>query len=172
MRHLCNAAVAASLNVLTPAIMTVDELADVLKRRGVDRVRYFHVDHFEPWSFNIQDDSARAVDRFAALTRGSRYAGKLSLFYCPFISYHLETSDGGEIEGDRVPGDAIVFGRRSEHQEHLAVDAIRPLADDHEFHLHVHHEYWTRNDSNFDNPISRWVNTASTPAVDRARLDL
>jgi hypothetical protein len=26
--------------------------------------------------------------------------------------------------------------------------------DEHELHLHVHHEYWTQNSSRFDHPVS------------------
>jgi SAM-dependent methyltransferase len=154
--------------------MTIDELADVLKRRGLDRVCYFHVDHFEPWSFGIDEQSARAVERFAAMARSSPYARRLSLFYCPFISYHLEPEIAGSVDGDRVPGDSILFARRSAAHESLACRTIRPLVreDGHEMHLHVHHEYWTRNGSDFDNPISRWVNAHSTPEADRARLEL
>src|SRR5260370_32041041 len=106
--------------------MMVDDLVDVLKRRGLDRVCYFHVDHFEPWSFAIDQDSARAVDRFAEMARGSRYARKLSLFYSVFVPYHLETPESGAVDGDRIPGDSIVFGRRTPEHEALAPAARRP----------------------------------------------
>jgi hypothetical protein len=154
--------------------MTVDDLADVLRRRDCDSIWYFHTDHFEPWSLNIDDESARAVDRMAAMARTSEFARKLSLFYAVFVPYHLEADVAGAIDGDRVEGDRIVFGTRSAEQEKLAREAIRPLVtdDDHEVHLHVHHEYWTRNTSHFDNPVSHWVNSCSTPDADRQRLDL
>jgi hypothetical protein len=153
--------------------MTIDALADLLKSRGCEAVCYFHTDHFEPWSSNIDDASAQAIERMAEMARSSPYARRLSLFYSVFVPYRLE--DGSSADGDvRVPDDGIVFSARSARQEDLAREAIRPLvaADGHEMHLHVHHEFWTRNASHFDHPASRWVNACSTPEADGERLDL
>lgn len=155
--------------------MTIDDLADLLKDRGCDTVCYFHTDHFEPWSTNIDETSAQAVERMATLARSSPYARRLSLFYSVFVPYRLVDESAPPVIGDqRAPGDAVAFGERSARQEDLAREAIRPLvaADGHEMHLHVHHEFWTRNHSHFDNPVSRWVNASSTPELDDARLDL
>src|SRR5688572_29451794 len=127
--------------------MTTEALADLLKMRGCDSVGYFHTDHFEPWSTSIDDASARAVDRMAKMARASPYARRLSLFYNVFIPYRIE-SDGPLGKGDlHAPGDSVVFNARTASQERLARDVIRPLvtADGHEMHLHVHHEFWTRN---------------------------
>ena len=154
--------------------MNLDDLVDLLKSRECEAVWYFHTDHFEPWSYDIDDDSARAVERFAAMARSSRYARKLSLFYSVFIPYRLATGGNDDGGASHAPGDSVLFGGRSPRQEALAREVIRPLldADEHEIHLHVHHEYWTRNTSDFDSPVSRWVNQSSTPDLDRSRLDL
>ncbi|MEI8154505.1 MAG: hypothetical protein WCG92_23420, partial [Hyphomicrobiales bacterium] len=155
--------------------MNIDDLADLLKSRDCEAVCYFHTDHFEPWSTSIDEPSARAVERMATMARSSPYAQRLSLFYSVFVPYRLADEASPCVVGDeRVPGDSIVFGERSAQQEDLARDAIGPLitADRHEMHLHVHHEFWTRNHSHFDNPVSRWVNASSTPEMDDARLDL
>ena len=153
--------------------MTIDALADILKRRACKSVIYFHTDHFEPWSNNIDEPSARAVDQMAKMARSSPYARRLSLFYNVFVPYRLQT-DGPLNRGDQhAPGDEVVFNARSARQEKLAADAMRPLvADGHEIHLHVHHEFWTRNTSHFDHPVSRWVNSRSTAEKDSSRLDL
>lgn len=145
--------------------MNLDGLADLLKSRGCGAVWYFHTDHFEPWSYSIDESSVRAVDQFAAMARASPYAAKLSLFYSVFIPYGLVP-----VAGD---SDRVLFGERTARQEELAREVIRPLEarDGHEIHLHVHHEFWTRNGSDFDSPVSRWVNRESTAALDRARLD-
>lgn len=155
--------------------MNIDDLADLLKERGCGAVCYFHTDHFEPWSTNIDEASARAVDRMASLARSSPYARRLSLFYSVFVPYRLIDDSTPAVIGDeQAAGDAVAFGERSARQEDLAREAIRPLvtADGHEMHLHVHPEFWTRNHSHFDNPVSRWVNASSTPELDEARLDL
>lgn len=154
--------------------MTIDALADLLKERDCDTVCYFHTDHFEPWSTNIDEASARAVERMAEMARRSPYAQRLSLFYSVFIPYRHD-SEGAAGRGDsQVLDDSVVFCARSARQEELAREVIRPLVatDGHELHLHVHHEFWTRNSSHFDHPVSRWVNEASTPHADHERLDL
>lgn len=154
--------------------MTIEGLADLLKSRGCESVCYFHTDHFEPWSVRIDEASARAVDRMAEMARSNPYARRLSLFYNVFVPYRLD-SDGPIGPADsHVPGDRVVFNGRSERHERLTRDSIRPLveADSHEMHLHVHHEFWTRNTSHFDHPVSRWVNACSTSEADRQRLDL
>lgn len=153
--------------------MTIDDLADLLKGRGCRSVHYFHTDHFEPWSITIDEKGVRAVEHMARLARSSRRARRLSLFYSVFVPYRLAAD--GIAEGDvRVPDDEIVFIRRSDQQERLARQAIAPLVceDGHELHLHVHHEYWTRNHSHFDTPVARWVNAHSTSEADGRRLDL
>jgi 2-polyprenyl-3-methyl-5-hydroxy-6-metoxy-1,4-benzoquinol methylase len=154
--------------------MNIEALADLLKSRECRSVYYFHTDHFEPWSTAIDDASAKAVERMARMARSSPYARRLSLFYSVFVPYRLE-SDGPAATGDqRIADDGVVFVQRSSRQEELAREAIRPLvADDHhEMHLHVHHEFWTRNTSHFDSPVSRWVNAHSSAEADSRRLDL
>lgn len=154
--------------------MTIDTLVDLLKSRGATAVSYFHTDHFEPWSTSIDDASARAVERMAELARRSPYAQRLSLFYSVFIPYRPASEGPPGPDDSLVAGDGVVFCSRSTRQEELAREVIRPLVstDSHEMHLHVHHEYWTRNSSHFDSATSRWVNACSTPQADDARLDL
>lgn len=154
--------------------MTIEAMADLLKRRGCDSVDYFHTDHFEPWSTSIDEASARAVDRMARMARSSSYGRRLSLFYNVFIPYRLESDSPIGRDDSHAPGDRVVFNARSATQERLARDVIRPLVteDGHEIHLHIHHEFWTRNTSHFDHPVSRWVNASSSADADRARLDL
>ena len=152
--------------------MTLDDLADLLKGRRCESVGYFHTDHFEPWSNSIDDASARAVERMAGLARSSAYGRRLSLFYSVFVPYRLKQDEPADLVDPQVEGDGVVFGSRTSWQEELARETIRPLAAAHEFHLHVHHEYWTRNHSHFDTPVSRWVNASSTAELDSARLEL
>jgi SAM-dependent methyltransferase len=151
------------------------DLADILKSRAIRSVYYFHTDHFEPWSLGLNEKTARGVERFGEMSRTSPYASKISIFYCPYVPYLLIPPGTGKVvAGHRIDGDGVTFGMRSQEQEKLAQQVIRPLmaTGAHEFHLHVHHEFWTRNESNFDNPVSRWVNANSTAALDERRLDL
>lgn len=153
--------------------MNLDAFADTLKRRGCESVWYFHTDHFEPWSTGIDGANAAAVERMAAMARASAFSRHMNLFYAVHVPYWLEPEESFTGRGEKLPHDAIVFGTRNAEQDRLAKDAVRPLLDDgHEFHLHLHHEFWTRNTSEFDNPASRWVNAHSTAVADQDRLDL
>jgi SAM-dependent methyltransferase len=152
--------------------MSTTELADILKARQITSVCYFHADHFEPWSSSLNENAARGVERFGEMSRTSRFGRKLSLFYFPYVPYHVDPTGANGSSGRRVNGDAVVFGRRSAEQDRIGREVIRPLLDQHEFHLHAHHEWWTRNESNLDSPVSRWVNANSTGELDSKRLDL
>lgn len=154
--------------------MQSDIFAEVLKQRGVAKVFYFHADHFEPWGSGLNEKTARAAEHFAQQTRNSPYAAKLSLFYSTHVPHRLEFGGTDLPEARRATGDSVVFYQRSPQQDELATNAIRPLIADgqHEMHLHVHHEWWTRNDSHLDSPVSHWVNAHSTGALDEQRLDL
>lgn len=154
--------------------LSTADLAEILKKRQIKAVYYFHTDHFEPWSLGINERTARGVERMREMSAASPFARKMSLFYCPFVPYNIDLSETRRAVGHRVDGDAVVFGPRIADQEKLARDVIRPLVaeDRHEMHLHVHHEFWTRNDSNFDAAVSRWVNANSTAELDEKRLDL
>ncbi len=152
---------------------SVMDLADILKRRRIKRIHYFHADHFEPWSLGLNEKTARGVERMGAMSRSSPFGRRMSLFYCPYVPYHLDAAGKRGEAGRATMHDAVIFGPRSDEQERFARETIRPLvtSDQHEMHLHVHHEFWTRNESNFDNPISRWVNANSSADMDKARLD-
>ncbi len=154
--------------------LAADPLAEILKRRGVSKVYYFHADHFEPWGGGLSAKSLRAVENFQRQTRRSPYASKLSLFYSVYVAHYLDPGAGDDGESRRVPNDSVVFRRRTEQQDRQVTGAIRPLVVEgsHEMHLHVHHEWWTRNHSHFDSPVSNWVNAHSTSELDQARLDL
>jgi hypothetical protein len=154
--------------------MSIVDLSNILKSRQIRSVYYFHADHFEPWSLGINEKTAKGVERMREMSAASPFARKMSLFYCPFVPYNVDLSKGKSAAGYRADGDSVVFGPRSVDQERLAREVIRPLivTDQHEMHLHVHHEFWTRNDSNFDAVVSRWVNANSTAELDEKRLDL
>lgn len=156
------------------SIMQPDVLAEVLKQRGVAKVFYFHADHFEPWGSGLNEKTAKAAEHFAQQTRTSPYAAKLSLFYSTYVPHRLEFGGTDQPDARRASGDNVVFYQRSPQQDELATNAIRPLVADglHEMHLHVHHEWWTRNDSHLDSPVSHWVNAHSTGPLDQQRLDL
>lgn len=152
--------------------MSTADLAEILKRRGIKTIRYFHADHYEPWSSGIHEQSARGVERFAEMSRNSPFGGRMSLFYCVFVPYRVDPDC--RDPGRRVGKDGIVFRPRTNEEETLARKVIPGLFEPgfHEVHLHVHHEFWTRNESRFEAEAAKWVNANSDAEMDRDRLDL
>ncbi len=151
-----------------------DPFAELLKRREIKKVYYFHADHYEPWGSGLNDKALKGVENFARQTLNSPYGAKLSLFYSTYTPHRLEPGTKNDEEARRAEGDSIVFHRRTEPQDRMITNVIRPLVTQgsHEMHLHVHHEWWTRNDSHFNSPVSHWVNEHSCADLDQRRLDL
>lgn len=147
----------------------MQKLVDILKDRGVTQVRYFHADHFEPWGRTISSDAAKAVENFSKLSSKSRFSQSLSLFYHSYLPYRLDKvqahANGNEL-------DHVVFGHRSEQQKAWAAQVIGPLEKEfnHEVHVHIHHEGWTRNTGNYSKEIAAWINENSTEELDRNRF--
>jgi SAM-dependent methyltransferase len=151
---------------------SVARLADILRRRKVREVVYFHTDHFEPW-IRDSDRQWRALERFGELTRKSTFGRKLTLFLTPYVMFSLKPEDGGDFEA--VEGDGIVFWNRPKHLADKCRELLRPLEAEigHEFQLHVHHENWTRTDLTADRiEAAQWTNRHSTPEADECRFEL
>lgn len=149
--------------------MAIDNLVDILKRRNITSIGYFHTDHFEPWSKGTGPQCRNGVRRFQEQTARSRFGRRISLFYLDFIPAMLvEPGDTRALAGDRIG-----FGSISDADWPEVCNVIRPIEQesDHEFHLHVHHERWVRNTGNYDKSMSDWINEHSTPAMDSQRLD-
>lgn len=148
-------------------------LSEILKRRGVRQVAYFHTDHFEPWGDSF-DEGIRRLEGFAQLTRQSRYGRRLNLFYTPPISYELAPDESRDAEDQfRVPGDAIAFTPLTGERANRHRELIRQLVDlGHEFHIHIHHTRWTRNTGNVNRGLAEWLASNSTPATDSNRFEL
>ena len=127
----------------------ISSLSEILRRRGVDRIAYFHTDHFEPWRIlrdRPQDsyDPSNADDVLTFVEKTSQlwYAKRLSLFYWPSIGRVI-----GEREGTlRVPGDSFGLIPRNDQQAATCRRAMHGVAaSEHEIQLHFHHEYITPN---------------------------
>lgn len=151
----------------------LDAIADILKARGVTEVRYFHADHFEPWSAGV-DVGRRAIDRFEAQTRDLAFGSAASLFYKVRLGGRLTDAATRTTAGHRVPGDGIVFEHPGTAYRSAAREAMGMLDREsgHEIHLHLHHEYLTRTRGGPDSPVARWVNAHSTADLDRQRMAL
>lgn len=148
---------------------TMSNLADLLKQREIGKVCYFHTDHFEPWSKGVNSDGVRGVEAFARQSRKSRFSQNSNLFYHAYFPYRLDKS---VVLNSGMGAEAIRLGERSKDVNQICSEAMTPLNHDSqcEFHIHIHHEKWTRNKSDFGE-VSRWVNVHSTAEEDSQRLD-
>lgn len=148
---------------------TMSKLVGLLKQREIGKVCYFHTDHFEPWSKGVNSDSVRGVEAFARQSRKSRFCQKANLFYHAYFPYRLDKS---VVSNSGMGTESIRLGERSKHVNQICSEAMTPLNHDsqYEFHIHIHHEKWTRNKSDFGE-VSRWVNAHSTAEEDSQRLD-
>ena len=59
---------------------SIDELADILRRRNIRTIYYFHADHYEPWSSGLNERTAAGVERFGEMSLASQFARRMSLF--------------------------------------------------------------------------------------------
>ncbi len=125
--------------------------AEILERRGVDRVVHVHADHWEPWQDargldregQMARDTGQIIDYFERVSRLD-HGRKLTLFYRPEIG----TTDDPRVAARRVPGDQLgMKDRRPGADERItaAFAEARARGPGLELQLHVHHEFLTYN---------------------------
>ena len=150
-------------------MMGISKLAYLLEQREIRKVCYFHTDHFEPWSKGVNSDSVRGVEAFSKQSRKSRFSQNSNLFYHAYFPFRLDKS---VVLNSGTGAEAIRLGERSKDVNQICSEAMTTLNhhSQHEFHIHIHHEKWTRNTSDFGE-VSRWVNAHSTAEEDSRRLD-
>lgn len=137
-------------------------ISQICKARGVNRVFYFHTDHFEPWAKTTSEMAAERLAEFARQTRALPYAQRLTLFYLPHVGYAINEQDSSK--------DIVEFVTRSPEEQQLvtaALDTVKRAAR-HSFELHLHHEQFTYNDSDFGEP-HRTIKQNTTPQKDLER---
>lgn len=157
----------------------VDRIAEVLARKGAQKVAYFHTDHFEPWHvlpewnerFGINRHAATDAQLYASRMSALPHARRLTLFYLPWVNPSLGV--GPLVK--RAPNDPIGIVQRTPLESELAQEAFEALLQDggHEIQVHIHHEHLTYNDKYF--PYREVCNpnrSTEEAALDLARFDL
>ena len=152
-----------------------DTIGDVLKRRGVRAVVYFHTDHFEPWRLvpDRHGGMERCIDdveTYLAKTAPLDFARRASLFYKANVNYLAS----GDRELRRAhPDDLLGFVPRSPRDLTIGRAILDPIvASDHDLQIHIHHEYFTYNDSARDPETFAYLQTPRGRSFDNARLEL
>jgi len=128
----------------------IPDHADILKRRGVDRVVYFHTDHFEPWQKrrdlaprDLLELNAARLQAFAERVTQRHFARRLTLHYLPEIAGAAD----GRKELIGVEGDGIGIAPRDPRHDARVRSAFAEVegVHDFDFQVHFHHEGLTWN---------------------------
>ncbi len=155
---------------------TPPALSDIVKRRGVRRIAYFHADHFEPWrpvpgSRTIQENAADVLS-FAEQSAANEFSRRLTLFYKAHIGMtrHIALPGLAKV----APDDPFGFHRRTATQEAAFHGAMSGLMSRvaHEIQVHVHHEYYTYNTAHKDPKVIEAFARPEVRERDAARFEL
>lgn len=152
-----------------------DAVTEIMRRRNVARVAYFHCDHFEPWRSphgGVSEENAAHIVRFHEATAKIDYAHRQTLFYRCHLSPTMHERSGA-VFAENTP---LGFVRPTEKSIRIAQSGIGHLAAQsaHEIQVHIHHEYVTRNEKFCH--LSKWgsdfFRDIDTLEMDRKRFDL
>ena len=151
-------------------------LSDIVKRRGVRRIVYFHADHFEPWrpvaGSRTFEENAADVLSFAEQSAANEFSRRLTLFYKVHVGLTRHVSQRGvaAVASD----DAFGFLPRTPTQEAAFRGAMLGLMSRvaHEIQVHVHHEYYTYNTAHKDPQVIEAFRRPKVRERDPARFEL
>jgi len=160
----------------SPRIGSGAALAEIVKRREVRRIAYFHCDHFEPWraaaGSRTLEENASDVLRFAEQSAANEFSRRLTLFY----KVHVGVTRRVDLPGVTTlgPGDPFGFLPRTANQEAIFRGAMQDLMERvaHEIQVHVHHEYYTYNTAHKDPRVVEDFQRPEVRGRDSARFEL
>ncbi len=151
-------------------------LSDIVKRRDVHRIVYFHADHFEPWrpvagSRTIEENAADVLS-FAEQSAANEFSRRLTLFYKAHVGMtrHIALPGVAKV----TPDDPFGFLPRTAAHEAVFQGAMRGLMSRvaHEIQVHVHHEYYTYNTAHKDPKVIEAFARPDVRERDAARFEL
>jgi hypothetical protein len=149
---------------------TFDAIKAIVQQKKISRVVYMHADHFEPWRHRIEQSYADEVACFGELCAKVDFGRKLSLFYRPRVRYWYAEDPG---EHHHIPGEPIVYLKRTDTEKHIARQAIGALlaSAGHEIQVHIHHENLTLSDRRTMPELAAWVHAHSNARLDCERFE-
>jgi precorrin-6B methylase 2 len=163
---------AASPRLASPEV----PLSDILKRREVRRIAYFHCDHFEPWrpvpGSRTLEENAEDVIRFAEHSARNEFSRRLTLFYKVHVGVTRHVSLPGVATV--APDDPFGFLPRTAAHEAVFRGAMQGLSGrvPHEVQVHVHHEYYTYNTAHKDPAVVEAFRRPGVRERDASRFEL
>lgn len=149
--------------------------AEILRARGIQRVVYFHSDHFEPWRYvpGRPADYALSVadvERYIRETAPLDFARRATLFYKANVNF-LVAPDRKLWRAD--PDDAIGFLPPFKEADAYSAQVLDALTrSDRELQLHIHHENVTWNDRVRDQAVRAHLEDPAHRRYDHERFEL
>ena len=140
-------------------------LGEILRRREIRAVTWFHADHWEPWGGGINDVTLMRVDEFLRQAKQSPFVNKMTLFYLAGANYKLNPDVGG------ADTEIIKASPRSTREHERARESIGKLRAQTgvEFQVHLHHEHLVGNDGSWHD-LHRIIKSRTDPQQDERRL--
>lgn len=144
-------------------------LGEILRRREIRAVTWFHADHWEPWGQGVTDVTLKRVEGFLRQAKASPFANKMTLFYLCGAQYRLKDRLGSGTS--TTDNEILEAESRSELEHRLAREMIGELRaqTNVEFQVHLHHEHLVGNDGDW-NALHREVKLRTDPQQDERRL--
>ncbi len=152
-----------------------NSISAALQKRGVQRLAYFHTDHFEPWRSvpGRPPDLARAVDdveQFALRCEAIEFARRSSLFVKSNVNFAV--SDERDLHR-ASPEDRLGFVPRDAANRAIGKAMLAPVVDlGMELQVHIHHENFVWNGTLKDPATRDYLATPLGKALGPARLEL
>ena len=143
-------------------------LAEILRRREIRGVTWFHTDHWEPWGSGVNDTASRRVESFLRQAKASPLAGNMTLFYLSGSRYRLKDRSNPALADD---GELLEAVHRSDAEQRRVQSLIGELASQTkvEFQLHLHHEHLVGSDGNWSD-LHRKIKALTDPEQDERRI--
>jgi hypothetical protein len=136
---------------------------DIIKKRGIKKIYYFHVDHFEPFTGGSRVDNISGIRNFIKRTKSFNHSKKMSLFIPIPYGRILGTDNVSDAEVFSFDNDLVSFYIKNSSAQKTK-ESIKMLYENgYDIHIHIHHERWTSNDldiskfSELDLPMRRYV---------------
>jgi hypothetical protein len=167
----------ASPRVIADTIKIRRSLYEALRLREVDRVIYFHADHFEPWREETAEYQLEQVEIFAEQSAQFQHSRRLTLFYQPALPFFFKDAVQGHLAARVIcdAGDAVAFLPAADGRIELGKRMMdRVLKAGHEIQVHIHHEQFTASaHARTENAksIQQWLHQSGSIETDEARFE-
>jgi hypothetical protein len=138
-------------------------VSDIIKKRGINKIYYFHTDHFEPFTGGDRVNDIKGIRNFVKRTKSFKHSKKMSLFVVIPYGRMLGTNNRKDLEIFSFNDDLVSFFIKNNSAQKVK-EYIKILYESgHDIHIHVHHERWTSNNLNIskfsksDIPLRKYV---------------